>query len=233
MKRLVWTKLPAKLRTKLPAKLPAPLLAKLRTKLRAKLLLPGLMAAAPVFAQEIAHEVTQEKTKSGLSPTLESILLWVNFAILVGGLAYLVRKYGEPFLAARSQKISQDIVEAARVRQDAEARSAEVDRRLANLAADLAALRVESKQELESQRRHAAERSAAEMAKIQAHAEQEIAAAGKLARLELKRYSAELALALAAQKIQARMTSATQDALVSGFVQDLGRPASSALTSLI
>ena len=42
-----------------------------------------------------------------------------------------------------------------------------------------------------------------------------------------------LALALAAQKIQARMTSATQDALVSGFVQDLGRPASSALTSLI
>ncbi len=162
MKRLVWTKLPAKLRTKLPAKLPAPLLAKLRTKLRAKLLLPGLMAAAPVFAQEIAHEVTQEKTKSGLSPTLESILLWVNFAILVGGLAYLVRKYGSPFLAARSQKISQDIVEAARVRQDAEARSAEVDRRLANLAADLAALRVESQQELESQRRHAAERSAAE-----------------------------------------------------------------------
>jgi F-type H+-transporting ATPase subunit b len=195
--------------------------------MQAKLLFLGLMAAVPVWAQVAAQEA-HEKTKSGLSPTLESILLWVNFAILVGGLAYLVKKYGAPFLAARSQKISQDIVEAARVRKDAEARSAEVDRRLANLESDLAALRVESQKELESQRRHAAGRSAAEMAKIHEHAEQEIAAAGKLARLELKRYSAELALALAAQKIRARMTSNTQDALVSGFVKDLGRPASSA-----
>jgi F-type H+-transporting ATPase subunit b len=201
-------------------------------KLRAKRLLLGLMAAAPVWAQEAAQEA-QEKTKSGLSPALESILLWVNFAILVGGLTYLVRKFGEPFLAARSQKISQDIVEAARVRKDAEARSAEVDRRLANLESDLAALRVESQKELEAQRRHAAERSAAEMAKIQAHAEQEIAAAGKLARLELKRYSAELALTLAAQKIQARMTPDTQEALVRGFVKDLDRPAASALTNPI
>jgi F-type H+-transporting ATPase subunit b len=200
----------------------------MQAKLWAKRLLPGLMAAAPVFARE-----AQEKTKSGLSPTLETILLWANFAILVGGLAYLVRKYGDPYLAARSQKISQDIVEAARVRQDAEARSAEVDRRLANLESDLAALRVESQKELESQQRHAAERSAAEMAKIQAHAEQEIASAGKLARLELKRYSAELALTLAAQKIRARMTSDTQDALVRGFVKDLDRPSSRALTDLI
>src|ERR1700678_1859114 len=145
-----------------------------------KLLLVALTAAAPASAQEAA-----EKTKSGLSPTWEMILLWVNFAILVGGLAWLVKKYGAPFLAERSQKISQDIVEAARVRKDAEARSAEVDRRLANLESDLAAIRAESQQELKSQRRQAAERSAAEMAKIQAHADQEIAAAGKLARLEL------------------------------------------------
>jgi F-type H+-transporting ATPase subunit b len=196
--------------------------------LRVRRLFSGLMAAAPAFAQEV-----QEKTKSGLSPTLELILLWVNFAILVGGLTYLFRKYGSPFLAARSEKISQDIVEAARVRKDAEARSAEVDRRLANLQSDLAALRVDSEKELEAQRRHATERSAAELVKIQARAEQEIAAAGKLARLELKRYSAELALALAGQKIQARMTPDTQDALVRGFVKDLDRPGSGALTNPI
>jgi F-type H+-transporting ATPase subunit b len=189
-----------------------------------KRLLLSLLAAVPAFAQEAA----QEKTKSGLSPTWELILLWVNFFILVGGLAYLVQKYGAPFLAARSQKISQDIVEAARIRKDAEARSAEVDRRLANLESDLAALRTESQQELKAQRRLAAERSAAEMAKIQAHADQEIAAAGKLARLELKRYSAELALTLARQKIQARMTPDTQEALVRGFLKELDHPVADA-----
>lgn len=184
----------------------------------------GLMAAAPAFAQEAAHE----KTKSNLPPTWEMILLWVNFAILVYGLVYLFNKYGAPFLVARSEKISHDIVEAARIRKEAEARSAEVDRRLANLENDMIALRAESHEELKSQRRQAAERSAAEMAKIQAHADQEIAAAGKLARLELKRYSAELALTLAAQKIQARMTPDTQDRLVQRFLKELDQPVASA-----
>jgi F-type H+-transporting ATPase subunit b len=188
------------------------------------LLAMGLMAAGPAFAQEGAAE----KGKSGLSPTLESVLLWANFAVLVGGLGYLTRKYGAPFLAARSQKISQDIVEAARVRKDAEERAAEVDRRLANLESDLAALRVESQQELKSQRRQSTARGAVEMAKIQERAEQEIAAAGKLARLELKRYSADLAVALAGQKIQARMTPDTQAALVRGFVKELAPSAASA-----
>lgn len=187
----------------------------------------GPLAAAPAFAQEPAHEDAAEKTKSGLSPTLEYILLWANFAVLAGGLAYLARKYGGPFLAARSQKISRDIVEAARVRKEAEARAADVDRRLANLESDLAALRVESQKEIASQQRHVAERSAAEMAKIETRAEQEIAAAGKLARLELKRHSAELALALAARKIQARMTPDTQAALVRGFMKDLEHPPAS------
>ena len=47
-----------------------------------------------------------------------------------------------------------------------------------------------------------------------------------MARLELKRYSAELAVHLAGEKIQARMTPASQDALVRDFVKDLdGRAA--------
>jgi F0F1-type ATP synthase membrane subunit b/b' len=192
------------------------------------LLLLGVLAAAPAFAQEGGGQEAAEKTKSGLSPNLESILLWVNFAVLVGGLGYLARKYGDPFLASRSQKISQDIVDADRVRKDAEARSAEVDRRLASLEADLAAMRAESQLEIEAQQRHVAERSAAEMTKISVHAQQESEAAGKLARLDLKRYSAELALTLAGQKIQARMTPDTQDALVRGFVKELYHPPASA-----
>jgi F0F1-type ATP synthase membrane subunit b/b' len=103
-----------------------------------------------------------------------------------------------------------------------------VDRRLANLEADLAAMRAESQLEIEAQQRHVAERSAAEMAKISTHAQQEIEAAGKLARLDLKRYSAELALTLAGKKIQARMTPDTQDALVRGFVKELYHPPASA-----
>ena len=51
--------------------------------------------------------------------------------------------------------------------------------------------------------------------------EQEIAAAGKTARVELKQYAAELAVGLAEQKLKARMTPDTQDGLVRGFVRDI------------
>jgi F-type H+-transporting ATPase subunit b len=146
---------------------------------------------------------------------------WANFVVLAGGLGYLIGKKGGPFFAARSAKIRQDIVDAGEARNQADARAAEVDRRLANLDAEIAALRAASGKEEEAEAGRFGRHTAAEIAKTQAQAEQEIAAAGKAARLELKRYCAELSVGLAEQKIRARMTPETQDALVRGFVRDL------------
>lgn len=180
-------------------------------------------SACTLFAQE---EGAHEKTASNLSPTLEMIMLWVNFALLAIGLGYLIKKYGGPFFAARSEHIQHEIVEAGKVRQEAESRAAEVDRRLSSFEAELEALRAESRSELESQQKQAAAKTSTEIARIQNQAEQEIAASGKAARLELKRYSAELAVQLAGEKIRARMTHDTQDALVRGFLKDLDGSAS-------
>jgi hypothetical protein len=44
--------------------------------------------------------------------------------------------------------------------------------------------------------------------------------------MDLKRYSADLAIDLAEQKIRARLTPDQQDALVRGFVRDLDSTAS-------
>src|SRR5437660_4570266 len=110
------------------------------------------------------------------------------------------------------------MAEAAKERQAAEERAAEVDRRLANLEAEIASLRAHAQEEAEAETQRLAQHTAAEIARIQARAEQEIVSAGKAARLELKRHAAELAIALADQKIRARMTPETQDALVPRFV---------------
>ena len=156
---------------------------------------------------------------------------WANFLILAGGIAYMVKKHAGPFYAARSQKIHQDMTESEAIRKDAEARAATVEQRLAHLDADIAALRQESKEEADAQIKRATEHMAAELAKIEVHAVQEIAFAGKSARLELKRHAAELAVALAERKIRARMTPDTQETLVRAFVSDLDRPAPRALTN--
>jgi F-type H+-transporting ATPase subunit b len=146
---------------------------------------------------------------------------WANFVLLVAGLGYLAAKFGGPFFQGRARQIRQEMMDAEEERKAAEKRAAEVDRRLANLESDIQALRAESQKEASSEQERMRQQTATEMVKIRAHAEQEIASAGKAARLELKKYSAELAVALAEQKLRARITPDTQEALVRGFVRDL------------
>jgi F0F1-type ATP synthase membrane subunit b/b' len=83
-----------------------------------------------------------------------------------------------------------------------------------------------AQQEGEADAQRVRRESAAEMAKIQSHVAEEIAAAGKSATLELRRYSADLALALAERKIAARMSPETQDRLVRTFVATMAHAGS-------
>jgi F-type H+-transporting ATPase subunit b len=172
-------------------------------------------SVVPALAQE-----GQKQSEAGG----QEIWFIVNFVILVAGLGVLIRKSALPFFSARRRKIRTEIIQGEEARQDAEKRAAEVDRRLASLGAEISGLQADSRKELENERERMRQRTAAERARISASAQQEIAAAGKTARAELKRYSAELAIGLAERKIRSRMNAETQDALVGGFVEMLSTP---------
>jgi F-type H+-transporting ATPase subunit b len=195
----------------------------------AVLLAPAGFAQEASKANESPLEEASEPPAEGEHGKLE-LWKWANFVVLAGGLGYLINKNAGPFFAGRSEQIRQEMQEAQEARRQSEARAAEVDRRLASLEGEIAALRAESQQEAQAESERLTRHTAAEMAKIQAHADQEIASAGKAARMELKRYTAHLAVTLAEQRLQARMTPETQDRLMRGFVRDLEPPASHATT---
>ena len=177
----------------------------------------------PALAQEQpagAKQAGVEKPET-FAEKHELALKWANFLLLAGLLGYFIGKNAGPFFAARSAGIRQDMDESLRQREQADAKAADVDRRLANLEKDIAALRGQSEAEAQVETERMAQQTAAEIAKIQANAEREIASAGKAARMALKRYSAELAMGLAEQKVRARMTPDTEDGLVQGFVSNL------------
>ena len=187
--------------------------------------LPALPAAAPQQSPEAekavqATERPAEGEHSGLI-----VWKWANFAVLAIALGWVVKKNAGPFFAARSLRIRKDMLEADDLRKQAEERAAEVERRLANLGNDIAALREESSREAGAETERLSHWAAAEIAKLQANAEQEIDSAGKAARTELKRYVAELAIGLAEKKIRARLTPEAQDSLVAGFMRKLEAPA--------
>src|ERR1022692_610747 len=104
-------------------------------------------------------------------------LKWANFLLLAGVLGYFIGKNAGPFFAARSAGIRKDMDESLRQREQAEAKAADVDRRLANLEEDIAALRGRSETEAQAETERMAQHTADEIAKIQAHAEREIASA--------------------------------------------------------
>jgi F-type H+-transporting ATPase subunit b len=186
-----------------------------------------LLVRFPARAQKGESEAQKVAESTGVTEHGPDIF-WgsLNLLLLAGGLGYLIKKHAGPYFAQRSLEIRKGISDAEAARAASDAKVAEVDRRLANLQTEIEALRMSAQQEGEADAQRVRRESAAEMAKIQAHVVEEIAAAGKSAALELRRYSADLALALAERKIAARMSPETQDRLVRSFVATMAHAGS-------
>jgi len=160
----------------------------------------------------------------GESGGVDTATLWklVNFVILAAALGFLIYKKGGSFFAARSADIQRGLAEAAKFQADAEARYAEMERRLGRIGAEVEELRRRAREEsaVESARMSAeTERS---LKKIQEQAEQEIQAAASSAMMQLRAYSAELAIELAAAKIEERLTPETDQMIVDAMIGEIG-----------
>lgn len=146
---------------------------------------------------------------------------WANFAILVVGLAYLIRKYLPPMLHSRTEEIQKGIVEAQALKRDAEQRAAAMEAKLAALGEEIGKFRAQAHAEMEQEGERIAENARRQMEKLQKQAELEIETAGKLAERALRGFAAKLALDLAEARIRKRLDSSTEGALVEDFVREL------------
>jgi len=173
-------------------------------------LLTLALSAAPLLAQE-----------SGPAKPDMTLWEWLNFAILAGLLGWIVVKQGGPALRARSRQIEEGLAAGQKAKDEAEARASEVQARLDGLEREIAAMRTNAaaEREREAERIHAETQN--EIARIQRQGQQELESLGKLARLEVQRTAARLAMELAEQKVRARMSPELQSTLIQGFLEDL------------
>jgi F-type H+-transporting ATPase subunit b len=188
-----------------------------------------LLANRPVIAQEGQHQTEAQRLAEAKDETEHGSLLfwgWLNFLLLAGGLGYVIKKNAGPYFVQRSLEIRKGMAEAEAARAASDAKVAEVDARLANLQGEIEAVRLNAQREAEADAERVRQGAAAETAKIQSHIAEEIASATKSAKLELRRYSTNLALGLAERKIAARMSPEAQDGLVKSFVATLANAGS-------
>lgn len=159
---------------------------------------------------------------TGLSPSAAYwVSLVLNFVMVAAVLMVFLKSPVASFFRDRAAGIQKSIEEARRASEEAGRRLSEIEARLAKLDAETAEMRAAA--DREAGKEEEAARAAGEQAKakIVHGAEQEIAAAARLARGELKSYAAELAVSLAEKKIQ--VSASTDRALVREFVDQLGK----------
>ena len=181
------------------------------------------------------HEAEDEHAAFKYSPSVKKIAEWtgmsvesaywfstvLNFALVVVILWVLLRPVLGKAFAERNAAIRQSIDEARKASADAQKRLADIESRLARISTEISELRSAAEADVaveEARLRAAAEEDKAGILRA---AEEEIGAAARLARKDLKAYAAELAVSLAEKRIQ--ISAQTDQQMVRSFLDQLSK----------
>ena len=152
--------------------------------------------------------------------------LWkfVNLGIFVAIMAYILTKkvkLGEAF-RTRRENIRAELARAQQERDAAVAKLKEVEERLARLDTEVNVIKEQSKLEAAEENERIARATETEIAKLSEQAQREIERAGKTARHELRRYTAEQSVRLAEEMIRREMKPEDDARLITRNIEELG-----------
>jgi F-type H+-transporting ATPase subunit b len=202
-------------------------------------------ASPPNFEKEIAQNERQLATESREaagendeeafkhSPSVQAIarhlgigvqaaywiLIVLNFAIVAGLIAWFWRSKMPAAFRNRTESILKSMETARQASEDANRRLKDVEGRLARLDSEIAQMKSSADAATQVEESRIREAVEEDKKKIIESAEQEIDAAARAARAQLKRFAAELAVGLAEKQI--RIDPNTDQALVRGFGKEL------------
>lgn len=146
-----------------------------------------------------------------------SILL--NFAIVAVLIILFLRAKVPGMFRDRTALIQKGMAEARKASEDARRRLAEIEERLARLDAEIGGMRSAAEADAAAEEERIRAAADENKRKVIEMAQQEIVAAARAARRELKSYAADLAVALAEKRIH--VDAGTDQALVRSFVEQL------------
>ena len=144
----------------------------------------------------------------------------LNFAVIAGVIFWASKKSLPGVFRNRTASIQKAMEDAREASEDANRRLAEIEARLARLDGEIGEMRGAAEMEALAEEERIRTATADEVRRVVESAEQEIAAAAKNARRDLRAYAADLVVSLAEKQI--KVDPATDQSLVKGFAQRLG-----------
>jgi F-type H+-transporting ATPase subunit b len=172
-------------------------------------------------AYRMSPAVTKLGALVGMGPeTAANVFTIFNIVVLFGAVGYGVLKALPKVFRSRSSAIQKHLVDARTATEEAQARLGSVEARLAKLDEQIAAMKVQAEADALKEEQRIKASAEEEQKKIVAAAEAEIANATTMARREIQKYAAELAIEQAAKKLV--VTAETDRLLVESFAARLG-----------
>ncbi len=126
----------------------------------------------------------------------------VNLALFVGILIYLLRKPVSEFFRQRFAGVRETLERAAREKEAATAKMAELDARLTRLDTELAEIKSQAQHEAEAERQRVQAEAARDIEKLRMMAQREVDAARQIALADLREFAATKSVDLAEQIIK-------------------------------
>jgi len=140
---------------------------------------------------------------------------------LVGLIAWVIRKKGNPALAARRAEVEKELAEAQRLRAEAEKRHLETAMRLEKLDQEMVEIRGEMIKAGEAERDRIVEQAEEKAARIRKDTAFLIEQQIKQLRKDLTQQAANAAVIAAQELLQERTTDADQDQLAEAYLNRL------------
>ncbi len=156
----------------------------------------------------------------GVSPAVAKL---VNLIIFLGILFYLIRKPAKEFFATRLAQVRATLQQAAKEKEAATAKMAELDTRLSRLDSELAEIKSQAQREAAAERERLQAEAVRDAEKIRATAQREIEAAKQIALTELRDFAATKSVDLAEQIIRRELNPEDDARLLKRMSEEMSK----------
>jgi F0F1-type ATP synthase membrane subunit b/b' len=147
---------------------------------------------------------------------------FVNLAIFVGIMVYMLKKpLGEAFRAKRDQ-IRAELIRAEKEKQAALEKLSASESKLAQLESEKENILQKAREEAAFERNRLTEQTALEIERLRLQKESELSRLAAQTRAELRRFSAQESIRLAEEKLRAQIDFDTDTKLVKASISEIG-----------
>jgi F0F1-type ATP synthase membrane subunit b/b' len=163
----------------------------------------AVLSASP-FVSSLKAQDAQPQQDAAYNSGDDDITKWklINTGIFVLVLGFGIIKLAPRFFNARSLEIQKAIKDATGLKIEADFRYSEIDKRMANLGAEVARLRAQNKAEMEREHQRLLKDTADEMEHIKDHIAAELDGMQKDGVRQVRLHTANLAIGLAERRLQ-------------------------------